>query len=143
MSYHKIYLASSWRNKDQPSLVNHLRRIGHSVYDFRNPNNGNTGFNWRDIDPNWATWSPIRFKECLMNPKARAGFQSDFDAMQRSDTCVLLLPSGRSAHLEAGWFAGQCKLLLTYMPVKQEPELMYKLGRLCTTIEELEWHLSR
>lgn len=32
--------------------------------------------------------------------------QSDFAAMQWADAGVLLLPAGRSAHLEAGWFVG-------------------------------------
>ena len=44
-----------------------------------------------------------------------------------ADTCVLVLPCGRSAHTEAGWFAGKGLKTIVYMPEKQEPELMYKL----------------
>ena len=33
----KIYVASSWRNREQPSVVKALREAGHEVYDFRNP----------------------------------------------------------------------------------------------------------
>ena len=40
---------------------------------------------------------------------------------------VLVLPCGRSAHTEAGWFAGKGLKTIVYMPEKQEPELMYKL----------------
>lgn len=40
---------------------------------------------------------------------------------------VLVLPCGRSAHTEAGWFAGRGLKTIVYMPGKQEPELMYKL----------------
>ena len=47
--------------------------------------------------------------------------------MLRADTCVLVLPCGRSAHTEAGWFAGNGLKTIVYMPEKQEPELMYKL----------------
>ena len=36
-------------------------------------------------------------------------------------------PYGRSAHTEAGWFAGKGLKTIVYMPEKQEPELMYKL----------------
>ena len=58
--------------------------------------------------------------------------------MLSCDTCVLVLPCGRSAHTEAGWFAGKGKRVLVYIPVKQEPELMYKLfDGICCTLEEL------
>lgn len=40
-----------------------------------------------------------------------------------TDTCVLVLPCGRSAHTEAGWFAGRGLKTIVYMPEKQEPEL--------------------
>ena len=44
-----------------------------------------------------------------------------------ADTCVLVLPCGRSAHAEAGWFAGRGLKTVVYIPEKQEPELMYKI----------------
>ena len=34
---------------------------------------------------------------------------------------------GRSAHTEAGWFAGAGKRVIAYIPEMGEPELMYKL----------------
>ena len=53
----RIYLASSWRNMQQPALVAWLRDIGHEVYDFRNPGPGDNGFSWKSIDPNWERWT--------------------------------------------------------------------------------------
>jgi hypothetical protein len=50
------------------------------------------------------------------------------------------LPCGRSAHTEAGWFAGQGKKVFAYIPDKDsfEPELMYKLfTKVCISLEEL------
>jgi hypothetical protein len=35
----KIYVASSWRNAEQPEIVGLLRDLGHEVYDFKNPPN--------------------------------------------------------------------------------------------------------
>lgn len=37
MYAHKIYVASSWRNKYYPEIVAKLRMMGYEVYDFRNP----------------------------------------------------------------------------------------------------------
>ncbi len=44
-----------------------------------------------------------------------------------ADACVLVLPCGRSAHLEAGYFAGAGKPLLILL-ADGEPELMYKMA---------------
>ena len=58
--------------------------------------------------------------------------------MESCDVCVLLLPCGRSAHTEAGGFAGRGKKVIVHIPVKQEPELMYRLfDAVTTTIDEL------
>lgn len=53
-------------------------------------------------------------------------------ALDWADACVLVLPCGRSAHLEAGYCAGQGKVTIFYLhPDKFEPELMYLLGNGC------------
>ena len=123
----KIYLASSWRNQDQPRILKFLRQEGHEVYDFRNPARDDDGFSWSDIDPDWKDWKPFEFKAALRDPIAHHGFAADHRAMIWADTCVLLLPSGRSAHTEAGWFSGQGKPVFVLMEKAGEPELMYKL----------------
>ena len=56
--------------------------------------------------------------------------------MESCDTCVIVLPCGRSAHTEAGWFAGSGKTVVAYIPVRQEPELMYKLFSAIACSEE-------
>lgn len=49
------------------------------------------------------------------------------EALNWADTCVLVLPCGRSAHTEAGWMKGAEKKVIVYIPEMVEPELMYKL----------------
>ena len=128
----KIYVASSWRNNFQPHIVDALRGIGHEVYDFKNPAPGNNGFHWSEIDPNWERWQAEEYLIALAHPISEAGFKSDWDAMQWSDVGVLVLPCGRSAHLEAGYFVGAGKPL--YIVLGDEnpviPELMYKMATL-------------
>lgn len=146
----KIYVASSWRNVFHPDVVNALREAGHEVYDFRNPPSGGNGFRWSDISPDYADWTPDEYKANLSHVKANEQFQNDIEAMTDCDACVLVLPCGRSAHTEAGWMAGSGKKVWVYMPVKQEPELMYKLfDGICTSTKELidkiemEFHTKR
>ena len=133
----KIYVASSWRCAEQPRIVALLRDAGHEVYDFRNPVPGNIGFAWSQIDQGWLDWTPERFAELLAtHPVAAAGFALDKAALDWCDTCVLVLPCGRSAHLEAGYAAGQGKLTIFYLsPDRFEPELMYLLGSGCVTTD--------
>ena len=135
----KIYLASSWRNEYFPGIVQTLREAGYDVYDFRNPGDGGDGFRWSDISVDWLEWEPQRYRDELVNnPRCDRQFANDLRAMQSCDVCVLLLPCGRSAHTEAGWFAGRGKKVIVHIPVKQEPELMYRLfDAVTTTIDEL------
>jgi hypothetical protein len=120
----KVYVASSWRNRFQSEVVGFLRFCGHEVYDFKNPRDGDHGFSWKQIEPDWENWTTPQYLKALGHPIAKAGFKSDMDALRWADACVLVLPSGRSAHLEAGWCAGAGKPLIIYIPEKQEPELM-------------------
>ena len=104
-----------------------LRAKGHEVYDFRNPPHGGNGFRWTDIDEKALEWSFDEYSEGLHHPKAERQFKADLEALEWADTCVLVLPSGRSAHTEAGWMAGAGRRVFVYIPEMQEPELMYKL----------------
>lgn len=143
----KLYVASSWRNAHQPQIVEDLRTLGHDVYDFRHPPGGDhLGFSWAEVDPDWQRWTPEAYREALEHPVAVAGFESDFAAMQWADAGVLVLPSGRSAHLEAGWFAGAGKPLWIVLDPAEFghgdtvacTELMYRMASgVFTGIDEL------
>jgi hypothetical protein len=148
----KVYLASSWRNAEQPAAVQKLRDAGHEVYDFRNPPHGRGGFAWSDIDADWKNWTAEKYCRALNTDIAQAGFRSDFDGMMWADVCMLLLPCGRSAHLEAGYMAGAGKRTIIVTRDGEEPELMAKLCEVvCGSIDEAidylkatdpaaEWH---
>jgi len=132
----KIYVASSWRNPIQQEIVQVLREDGHEVYDFRNPSPGNHGFAWSEVNADWLQWTPEQFIRDLYgdHESVKRGFALDKGALDWADTCVLVLPCGRSAHLEAGYAAGKGKLTVFYLhPEKFEPELMYLLGDGCVT----------
>lgn len=123
----KIYVASSWRNSHQQNVVHALIAAGHEVYDFKNPPHGKGGFQWSHIDPNWQNWTTIQYIEALNHEIAKGGFEADFNAMKWADVCVMVLPCGRSANTEAGWMKGAGKKVFVYQPMREEPELMYKI----------------
>lgn len=142
---HRIYVASSWRNSIQPEIVRALRHDGHDVYDFKNPLPGEHGFSWRsvtDVPP--EAWTAEHFSSKVLDHEVAArGFELDMCALERASACVLVLPCGRSAHLELGYAIGRM-LSIVYMPKLEEPELMY---RMCdyveTTLDGVRLQLSR
>ena len=145
----RIYVASSWRNEvRQQTAVSALRDKGHDVYDFRNPSDGDNGFGWHQCAMKGETplmhremmQDPAFFRdEVLTHPMARAGFEKDMGALRSADVTVLVLPCGRSAHLELGWAtgAGQKTIVLLDDPMS-EPELMYlACTHICTSLAEV------
>lgn len=135
-----IYLASSWRNPHYDGLRDQLRALyGHdAIYDFKVGS-----FRWRDLlsdlpardDPSPGVQGAERHIQVncadmmrfIADPRAQDHFALDFQALKDSDTLVLLLPCGRSAHSEYGWAAARGLHTIVYQPagVLIEPELMY------------------
>jgi hypothetical protein len=129
----------------QPMIISVLNAANIPNYDFRNPP-GHPGFSWTDVMPtfdiNRQSVDQDEYLEGLKHPVAEAGFRSDFDAMERADTFVLVLPCGRSAHLELGWAIGAGKRTAILLDGPQvTPELMYKMVDFIATdaFELLGW----
>lgn len=139
----KVHVASSWRNLYQPAIVTALRSVGLEVYDFKNPPPPgiSDGFRWSEIDGGWQSWTPSQWRDAMKHPVAQRGYTSVRSGMDWADCCVLVLPSGRSAHLEAAFMAAQGKPVFTLALEKVEPELMNLLlgppDHICTTMDEL------
>lgn len=93
--------------------------------------------------PKGSDWESIdEYLRMVNHPTAVAGFESDFGAMKRADTFVLVLPCGKSAHLELGWAVGAGKRTAILLEDPVEPELMYRMvDHLATSIDDLlGWH---
>jgi len=145
-----VYVASSWRNLMQEGVCAALRAAGIDHYDFKNPEGG-TGFSWREvkthdvpsiehgIKPKGADWEPVgEYLSMIEHPRAVEGFTADFAAMQRADTFVMVLPCGKSAHLELGWAVGAGKRTIILLEDPVEPELMYLMvDELCPNLFDL------
>ena len=134
-----VYVASSWRNPVQPTVVAALTAAGIDCYDFRNPPGG-TGFSWLEVRPDYdgprqkgeirakgADWEPVDTYLAMVNhPRALEAYAADFAAMERADTFVMVLPCGKSAHLEIGYAIGAGKRTAILLEDPVEPELMYR-----------------
>lgn len=94
------------------TIADALRSDGHQVFDFTDPVNrpeglGHFVFNASD----WAgkPLKEIDWLEFLQFEATRTAFNSDRGGLDWADTVVLILPCGRSAHMEAGYAVGKGK----------------------------------
>jgi hypothetical protein len=133
-----IYVASSWRNGRHEDVVAAITAAGHAVYDYRHPAPGVGGFQWSELDPHWQQWDAAAQRDALNYDKAVEGYLFDIRALADCDACVLVMPSGRSAHLEAGFARGRGATTIVLLDDDAEPELMYKMAdHLCLSIAEV------
>jgi len=117
-----VYVASSWKNFYHTAVCAALKSAGIDHYDFKHE-----GFSWTQVNAD-AHKDYDTFLEVLVDPVAEKGFGRDFEAMQRATHFILVLPCGRSAHLEAGWAIGHGKPTAIYIPEFDGPDLMYKMA---------------
>ena len=69
MTKFKIYLASSWQNKEYEQVLNTLRLEGYETYDFKHPENMElSSFDWEKLDKEYYRWTSSDFKKALNHP---------------------------------------------------------------------------
>jgi hypothetical protein len=102
----KIYLIGSLKNPKIPFFGNRLRELGFDTFD-----------EWfgagKQADTTWRLYETARgrsYEEALYSYAATNIFQFDLRHMKEADIAVLMLPAGRSGHLEFGYMVGQGKL---------------------------------
>lgn len=120
-----IYLIGSLRNPAIPEIGNYLRTLGFEVFD-----------DWISAGPiaddSWRDYEKARghtYKQALEGYAARHVFDFDVRHLTRADIGVLVLPAGKSGHLELGYLIGRGKP--GYILMDGEPErfdVMYQFA---------------
>ncbi|MFZ3172059.1 MAG: hypothetical protein WA118_08775 [Carboxydocellales bacterium] len=107
----KIYLASSWKNVELVRiLANYLRMRGHEVDDFTDSSKGRLSFSFSQL-PGIEHYNA---KSALDIAEVQQAFAEDKHWIDWADCVLLILPAGKSAHLEAGYAKGSGKKLVIY-----------------------------
>jgi len=101
----KVYLIGSLRNPAVPELAAQIRELGFDCFD-----------DWYaagpEADDYWRDYEKARghsYEEGLQGYAAKHVFSFDKYHIDSSDIGILILPAGRSGHLELGYMAGQGK----------------------------------
>lgn len=135
-----IYVIGSLRNLNIPTVGEALRKAGHEVFD-----------DWYaagpEADDYWQKYEKGRgrsYQEALQGYAARNVFAFDKKHLDRAEAVVLVLPAGKSGHLEFGYSLGRGKpgfILLDGEPERYD--VMYQFASaVCADVGQLVTSLS-
>ena len=133
----KLYIASSWRlEKGLLQLAKSLRSHHHEVDCFCDPSSGRYVFHWSEFSGPGVTKEEaerLRFKydakSFIDDHRVQRAFDEDKAWLDWAEGVVLVVPSGRSAHLEAGYAVGQGKPIWVWgLFPKGEFDVMYRFA---------------
>jgi len=102
-----IYIIGSLRNKNVAEVANNLRRVNEDweIFDsWRSPGPKADDY-WRDYEKEKG----ITYKEALNSWAARHIFEFDKHHLDRATDVILVMPAGKSCHLELGYAVGKGK----------------------------------
>ena len=132
----KIYIASSWKNaKEVRELAEHLAKEGMEVYDFTDETK-HFSFNLNML-PNHSEIDYLQFLRDV--PESIEAFRVDRDGLDWANVVIMMLPCGRSSHLELGYGVGKGHICFIYgdLPLG-EYEVMYHFADKVYRKNELE-----
>lgn len=99
----KVYVIGSLRNPKVRNVALRLREAGFNVFDDWHAAGPEADDIWRDYEQQRGR----SYMEALAAPLAQKNFEFDREHIEASDAVVLVLPAGRSCHLEFGFAIGK------------------------------------
>ncbi len=119
---YQYFIASRWRNRDIVlELTTKLREKGKTVYCFMETKEN---FHKPEDDPEKAMQEFESIDNWQGHKLIRDIFEVDMKALRNAKTLLLLLPAGKSAHMEAGVAYGMGKKCI-YIGEQKEAESLY------------------
>lgn len=123
----RIYLASSWKNAEiVRDLAKKLEGNGFEVDAFCRSTDQRYSFHWSefvDDEIELLQYDAITF---IDDSRVQRAFKEDKCWLDWANTVIMVMPCGRSSHLEAGYGVGQGKRLFIYGDFpKGEFDVMY------------------
>lgn len=135
MEAKRIYIIGSLRNPEVPKIASALRGLGFDTFD-----------DWYAAGPkaddHWQEYEKGRgrtYAQALDGTAAKNVFRFDKANLDKSDAVVMVLPAGKSAHLELGYVIGTGKPGFIYMPPEDcRWDVMYRFAnKVVNNVDEL------
>jgi hypothetical protein len=140
MARPRLYLIGSLRNPEIPKIAKRLRGVGYDVFD-----------EWYSAGPRaddhlweYAQARGLSYADALKLPAARNAYLFDKRHIDASDAGVLVMPAGKSAHLELGYVCRDKPGFVMLDAVPERLDIMYQFATaVCVGFDELCAALSR
>lgn len=130
----KLYLIGSLRNPEIPKIANKLREAGFEVFDDWYAAGEKADDAWRDYEKQRGR----TFPEALSGLAAQHVFSFDRKHLETADIGVLVLPAGKSGHIEMGWLVGRGRSCYVLLDNLDRWDVMYMFASgVFVTVEEL------
>ena len=120
----KVYLIGSLINPEVHKLSQKIRELGFIVFD-----------DWYaagpEADDKWRDYEKARgrtYRDALAGLAAEHVYNFDFKHLNESDVAVLLLPCGKSGHLELGYMLGKGRKGYILLDNPERWDVMYKFA---------------
>lgn len=124
----EVYVIGSLRNKEIPKIASDLRGLGLDVFD-----------DWYSAGPEADDYlrdyyrdRGLSYSEVLKSYSARHIFEFDKKHLDRCDCAVMVMPAGKSGHLELGYVIGRGKP--GYILMDGEPERVDIMHQFATKV---------
>jgi hypothetical protein len=119
-----IYLIGSLRNPEIPKIGNRLRAVGYDVFCDWHAAGSRADDEWK----RYETERGHSYREALSGYAARHVFEFDKHHINRCNIGVLVMPAGRSGHLELGYMLGQGKPGFVVIDTPDRWDVMYQFA---------------
>jgi nucleoside 2-deoxyribosyltransferase len=123
-----IYLIGALKNENVPVLAEKIRKLGYDVFD-----------DWYSAGPEADSYfnkyrlaRGLNYKDALKSYAAQHIFNFDHGHLDRADIVVLVMPAGKSGHLELGYSIGRGKI--GYILFDKEPERLDQMHQFADEI---------
>lgn len=119
-----IYLIGSLRNPEIPKIANTIRGYGIDVFDDWYASGPTADDSWKEYEQNRGH----SYLDALGGYAARNIFAFDKSHLERADAVVLVLPAGKSGHLELGIALGKGKPGYIILDSPDRWDVMYQFA---------------
>jgi len=131
----RVYLIGSLRNPIVPKVAVALEDLGYTVFSSWFSPGPKADDYWRD----YTKEKGLDYRGALLDPSAEHIFAFDHYYLDNSDMGILLMPAGKSCHLELGYMVGQGKPgYIVFNEVPERYDIMVKFANdIFFSIEEM------
>lgn len=120
----KAYVASSYKNEEVRNVIETLEVNGVDCHDWISDEAPEAWDTWFKKTADSPTWDSKRHVDFMWDEQMQRIARIDYAEMDKADIGILVLPAGRSAHLELGYMIGRGLPTAVYFPDTFPPQII-------------------